>query len=589
MPGRRFFGHMRRRLDRANPDVAPVDNAVDFGSNSDVSQDVPGTGSQSGAATPTLDAVPAPAANATEVAPTPTFTSGVFDHNEGLTEQADTALSPGLQGEMDAFLRIWNANQARYQTVADQTHIPAALIAAIHFRESSGDFSTYLHNGDPLGKPTTHVPTGIPVFTVWEDAAVHALNMKGSIRDDLDMTESTTNEASIATFAEYYNGLGYYNRGAPSAYVYSGTDVYTGGKFVADGVYDPKVKDAQLGVLAMYRAASPTAAGAKPPTVGPAPGVAPTTAPTTPASYTVVAGDSLWAIAERFLGDGSRYGEIKSLNGLSSNVINPGQVLRLPGGAATPTTSAPVTANPATNAPVSAPPTSGGATPTGLAAERGSAAAKSAELQYQRGQGVHGTGSWENLGSNEGTLVNEYEAANFAGSGGGYEWCGMFVGYNYAKAGIRQEILQNLVFWSGYRLHEFLLNGTYVGTAQGRAGSWWAAHKTRELGGLVGNSRKQALDAFAPQAGDIVLFRSDYSHVAMVERYDAATGELYIMEGNASNKVMASGYGTDSDYISFIGRLNDADYQPGGAVDPTVAAAADPQIKYGGTNGGATF
>lgn len=47
-------------------------------------------------------------------------------------------------------------------------------------------------------------------------------------------------------------------------------------------------------------------------------------------TYTVRTGDSLWAIAARMLGSGSRYTEIKQLNGLKSDLIQPGQVLRLP-------------------------------------------------------------------------------------------------------------------------------------------------------------------------------------------------------------------------------------------------------------------
>ena len=46
--------------------------------------------------------------------------------------------------------------------------------------------------------------------------------------------------------------------------------------------------------------------------------------------HTVARGDSLWAIATKYLGNGARYGEIKSLNGLSSNVIHPGQKLKIP-------------------------------------------------------------------------------------------------------------------------------------------------------------------------------------------------------------------------------------------------------------------
>lgn len=47
-------------------------------------------------------------------------------------------------------------------------------------------------------------------------------------------------------------------------------------------------------------------------------------------TYTVKDGDSLWAIAAKQLGDGSRYNEIKTMNGLTSNTIHAGDVLKLP-------------------------------------------------------------------------------------------------------------------------------------------------------------------------------------------------------------------------------------------------------------------
>ena len=55
-----------------------------------------------------------------------------------------------------------------------------------------------------------------------------------------------------------------------------------------------------------------------------------------PKTYTVVAGDSLWKIAQRYLGDGSRWKEIytynnnKSIIGGNPNLIRPGQVLSIP-------------------------------------------------------------------------------------------------------------------------------------------------------------------------------------------------------------------------------------------------------------------
>lgn len=46
--------------------------------------------------------------------------------------------------------------------------------------------------------------------------------------------------------------------------------------------------------------------------------------------HTVVKGDSLFVIARKYLGDGARYKEIMTLNGLKSNVITIGQKLKIP-------------------------------------------------------------------------------------------------------------------------------------------------------------------------------------------------------------------------------------------------------------------
>ena len=46
--------------------------------------------------------------------------------------------------------------------------------------------------------------------------------------------------------------------------------------------------------------------------------------------YKVAPGDSLWSIAEKYLGSGSRYSEIKELNGLIYDAISAGQKLKIP-------------------------------------------------------------------------------------------------------------------------------------------------------------------------------------------------------------------------------------------------------------------
>ena len=48
------------------------------------------------------------------------------------------------------------------------------------------------------------------------------------------------------------------------------------------------------------------------------------------AVYEVVAGDNLWRIAERKLGSGTHYTDIRELNGLTSNAIRVGMKLLIP-------------------------------------------------------------------------------------------------------------------------------------------------------------------------------------------------------------------------------------------------------------------
>jgi nucleoid-associated protein YgaU len=57
----------------------------------------------------------------------------------------------------------------------------------------------------------------------------------------------------------------------------------------------------------------------------------PAPAPPAARTYTVVSGDTLWAIAERHYGDGSRYQAIADASGISNpDLIYPGQVLTIP-------------------------------------------------------------------------------------------------------------------------------------------------------------------------------------------------------------------------------------------------------------------
>ncbi|MDD3336486.1 MAG: LysM peptidoglycan-binding domain-containing protein [Eubacteriales bacterium] len=46
--------------------------------------------------------------------------------------------------------------------------------------------------------------------------------------------------------------------------------------------------------------------------------------------YRIQPGDCLYAIAQKLLGSGDRYPEIKALNGMSTDILLPGQRIRIP-------------------------------------------------------------------------------------------------------------------------------------------------------------------------------------------------------------------------------------------------------------------
>lgn len=143
--------------------------------------------------------------------------------------------------------------KARYQAIEAKTGVPWFFVAVAHQRESSQDWSRSLAQGDPWNQKSTHVPKGRGPFASFEDAAVDALkNCAPYAARNTDWSIG-----GLLTMLEQYNGLGYFNRGLPSPYIWSGTDQYVKGKYIADGRFDPDVVDKQLGcaglILAMMQ------------------------------------------------------------------------------------------------------------------------------------------------------------------------------------------------------------------------------------------------------------------------------------------------------------------------------------------------
>src|SRR5215467_11556677 len=143
-------------------------------------------------------------------------------------------------------LALW---KSKYVNVSTLTGVPWEVIAVIHERESSQNWNASLAQGDPWNQVSTHVPAGRGPFKSWEAAAVDALMncapYAGKWKDWSD--------GGRLTLLEQYNGLGYYHMGIPSPYIWSGTDQYTKGKYVADGKFDPNAVDKQLGCAALLK------------------------------------------------------------------------------------------------------------------------------------------------------------------------------------------------------------------------------------------------------------------------------------------------------------------------------------------------
>ena len=141
----------------------------------------------------------------------------------------------------------------RYEAVAQQTGVPWFVVGLIHMMEADGDFETHLHNGDPLTARTRRIPRGrppgaAPPFT-WEESAVDALRLKRFEKIGDWSVER------IAYELERYNRWGYrlHHPTTLSPYLWSGSQHYARGKYVADGVWSSTAVSQQIGVMVILQ------------------------------------------------------------------------------------------------------------------------------------------------------------------------------------------------------------------------------------------------------------------------------------------------------------------------------------------------
>lgn len=155
--------------------------------------------------------------------------------------------------EINTLVDRISASKPIYQAAGASQSIPWFFVGAVHCMEGGLNFSTHLHNGDPLTARTVKFPPGRPLQPdppyTWDTSAADALAMRGLGQ----VTDWTL--AGLLFQLESYNGFGYRTQDPPIAtpYLWSGSNQYTKGKFVSDGKYDPNFVSGQIGAAVLVR------------------------------------------------------------------------------------------------------------------------------------------------------------------------------------------------------------------------------------------------------------------------------------------------------------------------------------------------
>ena len=126
------------------------------------------------------------------------------------------------------------------------------FIGLIHALEASFNFDAHLHNGDPLSKRTVQVPAGRPEKwsppNDWQTSAKDALAYE-KFTDHLDW-----NLARLLFRLETYNGFRSRELHATnSPYLWSFSNHYSKGKFIADNQWSSAAVSQQCGAAVMLK------------------------------------------------------------------------------------------------------------------------------------------------------------------------------------------------------------------------------------------------------------------------------------------------------------------------------------------------
>lgn len=170
------------------------------------------------------------------------------------TRLFDTCIAdPARQAEVDKCAQGVEFGRPQYEAAGKPLGIPWHFIGVVHSLETGLRFNRHLHNGDPLTARTVQVPAGRPAsgsppFS-WPESANDALRLKR-----LDQWTDWTIPGLLYKLEEY-NGFGYrmFHPEVFSPYLWSFSNHYRSGKYVADGTWSQTAKSAQCGAAVILR------------------------------------------------------------------------------------------------------------------------------------------------------------------------------------------------------------------------------------------------------------------------------------------------------------------------------------------------
>ena len=162
----------------------------------------------------------------------------------------DPARENELAERAAMLLKLADRHRDEWAEVTARTGVPRLWGIASFERESSSDYSRSPAQGDRWDRVSVHVPKGLGPYADWGDSCVAAYCI-----DKLNEVGASNWTWTRACYeGELYNGFGPRAHGRHTGYLWSWTNIYTAGKYVADGKWDPDVRDQQCGMVPMMAA-----------------------------------------------------------------------------------------------------------------------------------------------------------------------------------------------------------------------------------------------------------------------------------------------------------------------------------------------